>query len=65
MVECKTCGEVSISRERHALGYATCLACGEEAAQKLATTRKKQIAPVYNKGAYQFITVNDLKTIGR
>jgi hypothetical protein len=32
---------------------------------KLATLRKKSIAPAYNKGAYQYITLNDTKTIGR
>jgi hypothetical protein len=43
----------------------TCLGCGEAAANELAEQRKKQIAPVYNKGAYQYITENDLETIGR
>ena len=65
MVECKNCGELNISRERYALGYTTCLECGEEFAQRLATSRKKQVAPDYNKGAYQYITSSDLKTIGR
>ena len=36
-----------------------------DAANELAEQRKKQIAPVYNKGAYQYITENDLETIGR
>ena len=35
------------------------------AAQKLANQRKKHVAPAYNKGAYQYITLNDTKTIGR
>jgi len=65
VVECKNCGELNISRERHALGYFTCLTCGEKEAQTLANTRKQQVAPVYNKGAYQYITENDLETIGR
>jgi len=47
------------------LGYVTCLVCGEAAANKLAEIRKKQSAPAYNKGAYQYITINDTKTIGR
>ena len=65
MFKCSSCKEVSISRERYALGYTTCLECGEEFAQRLATSRKKQVAPAYNKGAYQYITSSDLKTIGR
>ena len=44
MFKCSSCKEVSISRERYALGYTTCLECGEEFAQRLATTRKKQVA---------------------
>jgi hypothetical protein len=47
------------------LGYRTCLACGDEVAQRLAEVRKKQVAPTYNKGAYQYITLEDTKTIGR
>jgi hypothetical protein len=43
----------------------TCLGCGETAANELTEQRKKQIAPAYNKGAYQYITENDLETIGR
>ena len=54
-----------IHNERNRLGYSTCLECGEVAAQKLADQRKKQVAPTYNKGAYQYITLNDTKTIGR
>jgi len=41
------------------------LVCGEAAASDLAERRKKQCAPAYNKGAYQYITINDTKTIGR
>ena len=43
----------------------TCLGCGETAANELTEQRKKQIAPAYTKGAYQYITKDDLGTIGR
>ena len=61
---CSMC-RTKIPTERNRLGYSTCLECGELAAQKLADQRKKQVAPAYNKGAYQYITLNDTKTIGR
>jgi hypothetical protein len=61
---CSVC-RVKVPEARLRLGYSTCLTCGEVAAQKLATLRKKSIAPAYNKGAYQYITLNDTKTIGR
>ena len=40
-------------------------ACGEEAAQRLAEQRKKQIAPAYNKGAYQVINPDNIVDIGK
>ena len=61
---CSMC-RTKIPTERNRLDYSTCLECGEVAAQKLADQRKKQVAPTYNKGAYQYITLNDTKTIGR
>ena len=64
MSKCKLCKE-DMPKGRAELGYITCLECGEMAAQILARKRRKQVAPAYNKGAYQFITINDLETIGR
>jgi hypothetical protein len=65
MTDCTLCDE-PISQGRRSLGYMTCLGCGEAAANELTEQRKKQIAPAYNKGAYQYITKrNDLGTIGR
>ena len=61
---CSMC-RCKIPTQRSRLGYSTCFECGELAAQKLANQRKKQVAPAYNKGAYQYITLNDTKTIGR
>lgn len=61
---CSSC-RCLVPTARAQLGYSTCLPCGEATAQLLAEKRKKQIAPTYNKGAYQYITLNDTKTIGR
>ena len=54
-----------VPEPRAKLGYTTCIDCGELAAQKLANQRKKQVAPAYNKGAYQVITKENVKDIGR
>ncbi len=61
---CKICNE-QIPECRVSLGYVTCLACGEAAANELAESRKKQTAPAYNKGAYQVIPESDIEHIGR
>jgi len=61
---CTMCCEL-INNGRAQLGYSTCLDCREAMANELAEKRKKQVAPAYNKGAYQYITINDIKTIGR
>lgn len=64
MEECNICGDF-VSPARAKLVGKLCLSCGEEQAQQLAKARKRQIAPAYNKGAYQYITENDLLDIGR
>ena len=64
MIPCNLCDN-HIPEGRLSLGYVTCLPCGEAVAQRLSEQRKKQSAPAYNKGAYQYITINDIKTIGR
>ena len=61
---CSMCRD-RIPTARAKLGYSTCIDCGEVAAQRLAEQRKTQVAPAYNKGAYQYITINDTKSIGR
>ena len=64
MTDCTLCDE-PISQGRRSLGYMTCLDCGEAAANELTEQRKKQNAPVYNKGAYQVIPRTDVKHIGK
>jgi hypothetical protein len=54
MAICK-CGTEYLDK-RKALGYETCLDCGEQEAQELVEQKKERIAPAYNKGAYQYIT---------
>lgn len=51
------CGE-EFNEKRAALGYETCLLHGE-------TEREFTIAPAYNKGAYQVISKQNVKDIGR
>ena len=63
-MEC-ACGNL-IAEGRIALGYDTCLECGEQAAQAEADRRKTQVAPLYNKGAVQYITsLEQVKDLGR
>ena len=64
MEECNICGDF-VSPARAKLVGKLCLSCGEEQAQQLAKARKKQIAPAYNKGAYQVIGKNNIKDIGK
>ena len=43
------------SDKRHNLGYKTCLECGDKEAQKEADRKSNYIAPLFNKGGYQYI----------
>ena len=54
---CRVCGN-EFSEKRAALGYETCLLHGE-------TEREFTVAPAYNKGAYQVISRQNVKDIGR
>tara|TARA_R110002074_G_scaffold134272_1_gene278323 strand:+ start:512 stop:709 length:198 start_codon:yes stop_codon:yes gene_type:complete len=54
MAICKLCHE-DYNDKRLALGFYTCLDCGDRAATKEAHRRRKCVAPAYNKGAYQYI----------
>jgi len=64
-LKCSRCGD-KIAKGRRALGYKTCLKCGEKAAQKEIKDKSKRVAIAYNKGAYMYITPGqDPKSIGR
>ena len=65
MAVCSDCGEVYSNRRRE-IGYSTCLDCGAAEASREAFAKSRQVAPAYNKGAYQYITSKKIaKTIGR
>lgn len=62
---CEYCG-AEYNPKRLELGYRICLECGEAESKKEADRRKSQVAPLYNKGGYQYITsVDQAKDIGR
>lgn len=62
---CLECGE-EYNPKRKQLGYTTCLKCGDKEAQKSIEHKRKCSAPLYNKGAYQYVgSHNDAKWIGR
>jgi hypothetical protein len=55
-MDCPECGIEEIESGRLALGYKTCLTCGEAAAQKESAIKSRRVAIAYDKGAYQYIT---------
>ena len=62
---CIECDE-EYSDRRKALGYSTCLDCGQEAAEKAILRKARCTAPAYNKGGYMYISsVNMAKDVGR
>lgn len=52
---CTNCGDTYPSARR-ALGYTTCLSCGDYAARQVRFT----VMPAYSKGAYQLISRDDI-----
>lgn len=63
--KCIDCGDF-FSPRRQALGYKTCLACGEVNIRPQIENMRKQCAPAYNKGTYQYITdMQMVKDLGR
>ena len=62
---CTVC-HIEYSSARRALGYTTCLNCGQDRALRESARRAKCVAPAYNKGAYQYISsVAAAKEVGR
>lgn len=58
--------DMEYPKARHQLGYRTCLSCGDHEATKIAKQKSKQTAPLFNKGAYQYIpSLSQTKFIGR
>ena len=58
MSQCLFCGEY-LSEGRWALGYKTCLTCGEQEAKKV----KHTVAPMHKSNYMLFTTTEDLKGI--
>jgi len=57
--ECTECGD-EFPAERWALGYRTCLFCGEDAAR--AERESWCVIMEYGKGNYQFVTTASART---
>lgn len=52
--------------KRKNLGYRTCISCGDKEAKEEAIRKSKCTAPLFNKGAYQYIgSMSVVKHIGR
>ena len=65
MAICINCSK-EYSDKRKNIGYNICLECGDKIAHKESIRKSKCIAPLFNKGAYQYIgNVNEAKHIGR
>ena len=65
MAICIECDE-EYSDRRKALGYRTCLDCGQDAAEREILRKARCTAPAYNKGGYMYISsVNMAKDVGR
>ena len=65
MANCITCYN-NFPNKRYQLGYRTCINCGDKEASKEAHRKSKCIAPLFNKGAYQYLgSIEEAKYIGR
>lgn len=64
-MDCPICEIEEISPARLALGYRTCLTCGEAAAKDESNRKRSRVAIAFPKGAYQYITDEyDLADLG-
>lgn len=65
MSKCKICSN-NYSDKRMKLGYLTCIECGDKIATEESKSKARCVAPLFNKGAYQYIgNINEAKYIGR
>tara|TARA_R100000008_G_C3522105_1_gene134578 strand:+ start:332 stop:538 length:207 start_codon:yes stop_codon:yes gene_type:complete len=63
--ECIICHD-DFTIKRKKLGYNTCLKCGEKDANVEIQRRKKCVAPLFNKGSYQYVgSFNDARYAGK
>lgn len=65
MTTCIKCYE-QYPEKRKKLGYNICIKCGDKIANIEAKRKSKCIAPLFNKGAYQYVgNIEEVKYIGR
>lgn len=65
MAICIECDD-EYSDRRKALGYKTCLDCGQDIAEKEILYKATCSAPAYNKGGYMYISsARMVKDLGR
>ena len=65
MAICTVC-YLEYPNKRKSLGYKTCITCGDKEAEKEMIRKSKCTAPLFNKGAYQYIgSISVVKHIGR
>jgi len=65
MAICTECAE-KYSDRREALGYNTCLECGDVVATREILFKASCTAPAYNKGGYAYVTSAKMaKDLGR
>ena len=63
--ECVECGD-EFNPRRFALGFYTCLKCGDNEAARQILHKSRCTAPAYNKGGYMYITSKSMaKDAGR
>lgn len=65
MAICIECDD-EYSDRRKAIGYSTCLECGDAIATKQILFKASCTAPAYNKGGYMYVTsANMAKDVGK
>lgn len=65
MARCIEC-DSEYPEKRKALGFSVCIVCGDKYATQEKIRKSKCVAPLFNKGAYQYVgSFEDAKNIGR
>ena len=65
MATCKLCFR-SFPEKRKSLGFDVCIECGDKKAQIEIERKAMSVAPLFNKGGYQYIgTIDNLKMMKR